>query len=133
MQTILKVYRLPADPEVLLPAVIHRDSVGEPHVALRYPVVGLPRTPDRNNCTTSEIVLVFAGNISADRPIPTRKMYAFLPIRDYGFKFAIHAGFIFVSNRQDFKQNAWNDALVEHISHAMMSAVILFKSRRSGL
>lgn len=67
-----------------------------PYLLFRYPVLDLPPQTRRKGRTESEIVLAFPSKgpsvISASAPserrhlVETHKVYAFLPIRDYGFK-----------------------------------------------
>lgn len=79
----LEAHLLPRDHGRLLDTMVSRDGVVEPLVAFRYNDTTLP---SRRADSGSRLVLVFGKNIPLDRPIMTRKMYAFLPIRDYGFK-----------------------------------------------
>jgi hypothetical protein len=46
----------------------------------------LPPDPKRPGCRESEILLAFPINNSREPSIVPQKVYAFLPIRDYGFK-----------------------------------------------
>jgi len=64
-----------------------------PYILFKFPVYNLPFEKKRKNLTSSEIVLAFPSDYShastqpSKLPIPgTHKVYAFLPIRDYGFK-----------------------------------------------
>ena len=39
-------------------------------------------------------------------------MFAFLPVRSFGFRFVIQADFLLVANREDIiKENVWNEFL----------------------
>jgi hypothetical protein len=49
-------------------------------------VRGLPPESKRPGCTESEILLAFPITNSREPLITSQKVYAFLPIRDYGFK-----------------------------------------------
>jgi hypothetical protein len=52
----------------------------------RFPVLELPPDPKRPGCSQSEILLGFPMS-QADEPwTKSQNVYAFLPIRDYGFK-----------------------------------------------
>jgi len=67
-----------------------------PYLLFRYPTSNLPPTTRRKGRTESEIVLAFPSKpspittVSAPSRkrhlVETHKVYAFLPIRDYGFK-----------------------------------------------
>jgi len=52
----------------------------------RYPVVNLPPDSKRPSCTVSEILLAFPTTESGEPSVESQNVYAFLPIRDYGFK-----------------------------------------------
>jgi len=75
-------------------------DASSPYIVFRYPVSNLPPEPKRKDLTTSEIVFAFPS-IKSDptsssrraRRLPilgTHKVYAFLPIRDYGFKVCVY-------------------------------------------
>jgi hypothetical protein len=51
-----------------------------------FPVRGIPPDSKRPGCTESNILLAFLATNSGEPLIASQKVYAFLPIRDYGFK-----------------------------------------------
>jgi hypothetical protein len=53
---------------------------------VQYPISGLPSDPKRPGCSESEILLAFPVGEDKEPLISSQKVYAFLPIRDYGFK-----------------------------------------------
>ena len=56
------------------------------YIVKRHTVGGLPPEPKRPGCSQSEIVLAFPIERDTEDPKPSpQKVYAFLPIRDYGF------------------------------------------------
>ncbi|KAH8882092.1 hypothetical protein GQ53DRAFT_847849 [Thozetella sp. PMI_491] len=59
----------------------------------------------------------------ADGEVETQLVYAFLPVRDYGFRFMIQADFLLIANREDIEQCAWNNALIAQIPDAFLTAV----------
>jgi hypothetical protein len=71
-----------------------------PYTLFRFPVSNLPSEVKRKDCTDSEIFLAFPSIYShatsaspQSRKLPilsTHKVYAFLPIRDYGFKVCLY-------------------------------------------
>jgi hypothetical protein len=79
-----------------LPCRHSEPDASSPYILFRYPVSNLPPEPKRKGRTTSEIVLAFPsiefnGNSSSRRSrrlpiLGTHKVYAFLPVRDYGFR-----------------------------------------------
>ncbi|CAH0045651.1 unnamed protein product [Clonostachys solani] len=135
-QTTLKVDAIPETVNLLMDMETHRDGIRELCVVFRYPVAGLPPSSDRPNLTTSELILVFSrdmGVSSGKLIFSSRRMYAFLPIRDYGFKFTIHSDFILVSNREDMEPVQWNREIVRRIPHALAEAVEQFKGKYPDL
>ncbi|KAF3405485.1 hypothetical protein DPV78_002694 [Talaromyces pinophilus] len=121
---------LPNEYGVLLDTMVSRDGIAEHLVAWRYKH---PTLPSRRTGLANGLVLVFSRDIPLDRPIPTKKMYAFLPIRDYGFKFAIHSDFNLVLSRESITQDWLNERIIEHIPNAMAQAVASFRDRYSDL
>jgi len=76
------------------PARIVEPGKFPPYALFRYPVSNLPLDDERKHQTESELVLAFPTNATGDNsvsgqkknPPETHNVYAFLPIRDYGFK-----------------------------------------------
>ncbi|KAK5991426.1 Heterokaryon incompatibility 6-like protein [Cladobotryum mycophilum] len=132
-QRTLRADKISGEPRILTSTKVYRDKVAEPHVVFRYPVSQLPRTSERLDRTTSEIVLVFPQGLSRSSSIPTTKLYAYLPVRNYGFKFVVHSDFVLVSNREDMKPIAWNKALVSRIPYALVEAIMHFRDQHLSL
>ncbi|NKQ39428.1 MAG: hypothetical protein HF967_08220, partial [Methanosarcinales archaeon] len=83
----------------------------------------------RKDVNETEIVLAFTlkddytSNTSNDQFI-----FAFLPIKKYGFKFLIHADFILSISREDIlKDNKWNVWIRDSIIEVFLDAIIEFK------
>jgi hypothetical protein len=87
-----------------LPSRILEPDIFSPYILFRFPVSKLPSDDKRKDSTKSEILLAFPSNYSHVnsgstqlRKVPfleTHKVYAFLPIRDYGFKVCLYRLFI---------------------------------------
>lgn len=56
------------------------------YTVFRHPVLQLPPDRRRAGCKQSEILLAFPSNSSSEQRTESQNVYAFLPIRDYGFK-----------------------------------------------
>ena len=56
------------------------------YVITRFRVENMPPEPKREGCTHSEIMLAFPIFDLNRAKIDSQQVYAFLPIRDYGFK-----------------------------------------------
>lgn len=67
-----------------------QDGDSRSYKIIRHPISDLPLEPKRPDCHESEILLAFplrrSLSIVEEPLIASQKVYAFLPIRDYGFK-----------------------------------------------
>ena len=88
---------------------------------------------DRPNVSTSSVVLAFPVDaLGAADPQPESQVFAFLPIRQVGFKFSIQADFILSSSREDIlTDRAWNQHLRSGIAVAFKSALPTFRASNS--
>lgn len=84
----------------------------------------------RDGVSTVELVLAFSvtedgtPDASTERPV-----FSFLPIRPYGFRFAIQGDFILASSREDIlTDRPWNQWLRDSIPSLFLKAVGLFKA-----
>ncbi|MFP3743056.1 DUF3883 domain-containing protein [Achromobacter sp. SIMBA_011] len=86
--------------------------------------------PKRENVAQTEIVLAFPmDEDGAAQPAEGCQTYAFLPIREFGFKFYIQADFVLISSREGIHEElAWNVRLRDEISRAFVAAVKMFKT-----
>lgn len=84
----------------------------------------------RKDVNETEIILAFP--LKEDYSPDTsneQSVFAFLPVRDYGFKFIIQADFILPITREDIiKDNKWNEWLRDCIADVFLSAVNDFKN-----
>ncbi|KAL6365750.1 hypothetical protein LRP88_00325 [Fusarium phalaenopsidis] len=82
----------------------------------------MPYEPKREGITQSEILLAFPVH---DTPSlsTAHQVYAFLPIRSYGFNFLIQADFLLTPNREDLNSSSWNKTLRDSIPKAFVAAV----------
>lgn len=83
----------------------------------------------RPDIETSSVVLAFpVDSTGAANPQPMSQVFAFLPIRQFGFKFSIQADFILSSNREDIHTDRqWNRLLRDSIAGTFKTAVEQFK------
>ncbi|KAF2114162.1 hypothetical protein BDV96DRAFT_577681 [Lophiotrema nucula] len=87
------------------------------------------RTKSRKSKQTRvEIVLAFPVLELTERPsLTTQMVYAFLPIRDYGFKFLLQSDYILTAGRGDIDQSSpWNQALRDCTVDAFLEAIDQF-------
>ena len=119
--------------------VSHRYKVG--HAEYNVPMATRAREEKRRDFERTKITLAFpltdTGRPNTQR---TNNVYAFLPIRSFGFRFVIQADFLLVANREDLmKENPWNLWLRDQIPDAFMTVFQYFargswpSSKPSGL
>lgn len=89
------------------------------------------REPKREGITETELVLAFPLSPKGEAaPDPASPTYAFLPIRDFGFRFCIQADFVLISSREGVHEDLeWNITLRDKIAEAFVEAVEAFKSQ----
>ncbi|KAH6663691.1 histidine kinase-like ATPase [Halenospora varia] len=104
--------------------VLTQNGSTKSFLVFRYQVATLLDDPKRLGWTQSDILLAFPEATSPSGICQTENMYAFLPIRNYGFKFVIHADFLLVANREDIDfSSTWNQMLAKGIPSAFLHAV----------
>ncbi|ORY09664.1 hypothetical protein BCR34DRAFT_568008 [Clohesyomyces aquaticus] len=97
------------------------------YVIFRRMVSGLPRDTRRKGITQTGLVLAFpTGGSSPSKDWSSQSVHAFLPIRDYGYPFALHADFIVVGSREDIDPSPWNTAILDGVPNAFLGAVERF-------
>ncbi|XP_066912062.1 uncharacterized protein [Clytia hemisphaerica] len=80
----------------------------------------------RPDVTETDVSVAFP--IDMDKKIP-QKVFAFLPLRSYGFKFIIQADFEVPSSREDIdKDSAWNQFILDKIPTLVLEAFNRFKN-----
>ncbi len=84
----------------------------------------------RNNIDTTEMVLAFPLKEDGSPDVSSEQfVFAFLPIRRYGFNFIIQADFFLAAGREDLiKDNKWNKWLRDSIATVFLNAVGEFKT-----
>jgi hypothetical protein len=83
----------------------------------------------RPNVERATVVLAFpVGDDGAAKPDPLSNVFAFLPVRQMGFKFAIQSDFILSSSREEIlTDRSWNKLLRAGVASVFAKAVELFK------
>jgi hypothetical protein len=107
---------------------LQHDSDTSSYRIIRYLVTDLPAHQRRPGCSESEILLAFPIDDRNEPLITTQNVYAFLPIRDYGFSFLIQADFLLIASREEVDSSDWNRGLLQHIPNAFRRAVEAFNS-----
>ncbi|KAF2119069.1 hypothetical protein BDV96DRAFT_643225 [Lophiotrema nucula] len=103
---------------------LHHQMTPLSYRTFRIPVRGLPPEPSRPDHTDSEILLAFPIKDYGSPKIESQSVYAFLPIRDYGFKFLLQADFVLIASREDIDSSSpWNNNLLGLIPKVFHGAV----------
>jgi hypothetical protein len=84
----------------------------------------------RRDVEEAMVVLAFpitsVGAASADI---TQSLFAFLPVRDYGFRFLVQGDFLLSSSREDVhKHSPWNRLARNEVVRAFLNALLVFKT-----
>ncbi|KAH7302958.1 hypothetical protein B0I35DRAFT_500441 [Stachybotrys elegans] len=97
------------------------------YIIVRHDHGGMPHDGRREGVTTSEVVLAFPVRGSNTPITSNQKVFAFLPIDDYGFKFLIHADFLLVASREGLEYGRpWNVSLRDAVQAAFSAAIARF-------
>ncbi|KAI0458578.1 hypothetical protein F5B21DRAFT_500471 [Xylaria acuta] len=108
-------------------------DASSPYIVSRYQVSNLPHEETRKGHDKSELILAFPRAVNGhpmellEESKPTKEthnVYAFLPIRNYGFKFILQGDFVLTANRQEIDSVCqWNAALRDSIPTALLDFV----------
>jgi hypothetical protein len=127
------------DKEVLSILTTVSEPSGKPAVSedlryvrasLTFPMTGEFSDEMRPGIERSTVVLAFPVNATGEaKPEPASHVFAFLPVRQMGFKFPIQADFILNSSRGEVRADKrWNVLLRVGIASVFSSAVDTFKT-----
>ncbi|KAI7769473.1 hypothetical protein LZL87_011357 [Fusarium oxysporum] len=95
------------------------------YIVHRHTVEKLPPVPQREGIGSSEVVIAFTVDNEATLVSTTQKVFAFLPVDDFGFRFLIHADFILVASREGLDESSlWNWSLRDAIQTAFVDAIL---------
>lgn len=108
--------------------VLQNDSESLKYITKTHLVKGLPQEAKRRDVVETSIGLAFPFSVGEERGIVrTQNVYAFLPIRDYGFTFIVQADFILTASREDIETTLpWNARIRDELSEAFLSSMFHF-------
>ncbi|UPX11197.1 uncharacterized protein EKO05_0001817 [Ascochyta rabiei] len=91
-------------------------------------VTSVPQEAKRKNWTETKITIAFPLPSEEGKPaLKPHHVYAFLPIRSYGFRFLIQADFILTASREDIESTLpWNVSIRDALSEAFVSSMLHF-------
>ncbi|KAF5689039.1 hypothetical protein FDENT_4541 [Fusarium denticulatum] len=100
------------------------DITTKEFIVHRHVVEKLPPEPQREGVVSSEVIIAFTLDSEANPVADTQKVFAFLPVDDFGFRFLIHADFILVASREGLNESSlWNWSLRDEIQTAFVDAI----------
>ncbi|RKL19789.1 hypothetical protein BFJ68_g3268 [Fusarium oxysporum] len=104
---------------------VQSDAVpSKEYIVHRYTAKRLPPVPQREGIDSSEVVIAFTVDNEATPVFATQKVFAFLPVDDFGFRFLIHADFILVASREGLDESSlWNRSLRDFIQTAFVASI----------
>lgn len=104
------------------------ESIRFVRVATPLPMEDVP-DDKRPDFETSPVVLAFPVDANGvAMPQSASQVFAFLPVREFGFKFSIQADFILSSSREDIHSDRpWNKRLRDGIAVAFLQSLEQFK------
>jgi hypothetical protein len=109
---------------------LHYDAVSWDFIVKSHLVSNMPGEPKRPGCSVSEILIAFPIlNYKSGPQKDSQSVYAFLPIRDYGFRFLLQGDFLLTANREGIdKSLRWNRAICNAAVDAFVNALDLLIS-----
>jgi len=95
--------------------------------------LALSGSDERKGLKTTEIIIGFPlQKIKGSFSLLTKEdcsLYSYLPIKDVGFRFLIHADFILNSSREDIDEaKSWNDWILAKISISIKDSLLSLRS-----
>lgn len=81
----------------------------------------------RKDVKTTSISIGFPLNKKLYPHVEKQQVYAYLPIKSYGFNFLINADFLLTSSRESVKECEWNEWLIEETYGLFIEAIEIFK------
>ncbi|KAF5550145.1 hypothetical protein FPHYL_9467 [Fusarium phyllophilum] len=104
---------------------IQGDAVtSKEYIVHRYTAQNLSTVPQRKGIDSSEVVIAFTVDSEGNPASNTQKVFAFLPVDDFGFRFLIHADFILVASREGLDETSpWNWSLRNAIRLAFVASI----------
>ncbi|PKS05647.1 hypothetical protein jhhlp_008166 [Lomentospora prolificans] len=135
--TVLARHGQPAENPAMM--TLMNNGIKKHYFVWRHTATSLPADTRRPGISSSEVVVAFP-NSGTENNAPTlpviqpQNVYAFLPIRDYGFSFLLQADFLLPANREDVHiDSAWNQALGKAAATAFVEAVRHMSDLKSAL
>ncbi|KAH8077483.1 hypothetical protein BXZ70DRAFT_696693, partial [Cristinia sonorae] len=118
------------DKDIILERVSQGTSKAQKYLVVEHKLPINTYEPKRSGIEQSQITLAFPLTMQDEPVIEDQSVYAFLPLRDYGFKFIIHGDFLTPSSREDILNDLpWNICLRDGIPKAFVQAIGEFHQR----
>ncbi|VUC27247.1 unnamed protein product [Clonostachys rosea] len=110
--------------QVMESKIFENDQRTLHYLICQYTTQDMPKEEKRPDRRTSDILLAFPKLEDSNSCPRSQMIYAFLPIRDCGFKFLIQADFLLAASREDIDESSpWNQKILTCLPYAFGSAV----------
>jgi len=106
---------------------LRQDDTTHRYVVRHHTLANMPLEQKRKGLTESEIHLAFPIDDNGQPRCEPQHVYAFLPIRPYGFNFLLQADFLLIASREDVSNSCeWNRKLRDGFEQAFLDSVHYF-------
>lgn len=109
---------------------LQADSETLKYLIRTHVVDDLPKEPKRPDWTHTKVLLAFPVPESPEKPLlKPQKVYAFLPVRNYGFRFLVQADFLLTASREDIESTLpWNCKIRDALAEAFLQSMFHFNN-----
>lgn len=119
--TTLKLKNVQRDEERVS---VMRNSSEITYIIKRDRVESEPKVQQYRQSETMLVFPILAGDDREKAALDTQMVYAYLPIRDYGFAFLLHADFKLTPSREGINPCKWNSDIFSSLALAFKRAIV---------
>eukprot|EP01103_Thecamoeba_quadrilineata_P011325 TRINITY_DN267_c0_g2_i4.p1 TRINITY_DN267_c0_g2~~TRINITY_DN267_c0_g2_i4.p1 ORF type:complete len:1421 (-),score=259.62 TRINITY_DN267_c0_g2_i4:61-4323(-) len=105
--------------------ILSKNGLSTDYIVLKHYVTNMPSEEKRKGIKKTRILLAFPMTRENGELVTSKQdVFAFLPIRSFGFTFMIQADFLLVASREGIDQSKeWNKCILRGIVEAFVTAV----------
>eukprot|EP01080_Neovahlkampfia_damariscottae_P006589 gene6589-10752_t len=123
-------YKKMNETDIILTSKVDNEDAHESYYKVVSTVLHKPKgleEESRVDQFETKLLLAFPMNEYHESHSKDQLVFAYLPIREYGFKFLIQADFVLTSNREDIHDKKWNKWIRDSIVDGFIQSVDYFK------
>jgi len=110
-------------------ATLRQDDITHRYVVRHRTLTMMPLEQKRKGITEREIHLAFPIDDNGQPRCEPQHVYAFLPIRQYGFNFLLQGDFLLIASREGVSNSSeWNRKLRDGFRQAFLDSVLEFNN-----